>query len=36
MAKGTHTVEKIMIKLREIGVLCSQGKTIAEVVGPAE
>ena len=36
MAKKTHTVEQIIIKLREIEVLCGQGKTIAEVVRQAE
>ena len=36
MAKKTHTVEQIIIKLREIEVLCGQGKTIGEAVRQAE
>ena len=36
MAKKNYTVEQIIIKLREIEVLCSQGKTIAEAVRQAE
>ena len=32
MARKTYTVEQIIIKLREIEVLCSQGSTIAEAV----
>ena len=36
MAKKKHTVEQIIIKLREIEVLCGQGKTIAEVVRQVE
>jgi transposase-like protein len=36
MAKRNHTVEQIIVKLREIEVLCSQGKTVAEAVRQAE
>lgn len=36
MGKKTHTVEQIIIKLREIEVLCGQGKTIAEAVRQAD
>jgi len=36
MGKKTHTVEQIIVKLREIEVLCSQGKTVAEAVRQAE
>ena len=36
MAKKNYTVEQIIIKLREIEVLCGQGKTIAEAVRQAE
>jgi len=32
MAKKNYTTEQIIIKLREIEVLCGQGKTIAEAV----
>ena len=36
MAKKNYTVEQIIIKLREIEVLCGQGKTIAEAVRQSE
>lgn len=36
MAKRKYTTEQIIIKLREIEVLCGQGKTIAEAVRQAE
>lgn len=36
MAKRNYTTEQIIIKLREIEVVCSQGKTIAEAVRQAE
>ena len=36
MGKKNFTTEKIIIKLREIEVLCGQGKTIAEAVSQAE
>lgn len=32
MAKQNYTVEQIIIKLREVEVLCSQGKTIGKAV----
>ena len=32
MARKNYTVEQIIIKLREIEVLCGQGNTIAEAV----
>ena len=32
MGKITFTVEQIIIKLREVEVLCSKGKTIGEAV----
>lgn len=35
MAKKNYTTEQIIIKPREIEVLCSQGKTIAEAVRQA-
>ena len=36
MAKKNYTVEQIIIKMREIEVLCGQGKTIAEAARQAE
>ena len=36
MAKKKYTTEQIIIKLREIEVLCGQGKTISEAVRQAE
>ncbi len=36
MAKKNYTVEQIIVKLREIEVLCGQGKTIAEAARQAE
>jgi len=36
MSKKTFTTEQIIVKLREIEVLCGQGKTIAEAVRLAE
>lgn len=36
MGKKNFTTEQIIIKLRQIEVLCSQGKTIAEAVRQAE
>jgi transposase-like protein len=36
MARKNFTVEQIIIKLREIEVLCCQGKTISEAVRQAE
>ena len=36
MAKKNYTTEQIIIKPREIEVLCGQGKTIAEAVRQAE
>ena len=32
MGKKNYTTEQIIVKLREIEVLCSQGKTISEAV----
>ena len=32
MAKQNYTVEQIIIKLREVKVLCRQGKTVGESV----
>lgn len=32
MSKKTLTTEQIIVKLREVEVLCGQGKTIAEAV----
>jgi len=36
MGKKNFTTEQIIVKLREIEVLCGQGKTIAEAVRQAE
>lgn len=36
MGKKDFTTEQIIIKLREIEVLCGQGKTISEAVRQAE
>lgn len=36
MARKNFTVEQIIIKLREIEVLCRQGKTMSEAVIQAE
>ena len=36
MAKKNYTTEQIIIKLREVEVLCGQGKTIVEAVRQAE
>ena len=36
MGKKNYTVEQIIVKLREIEVLCSQGKTIGEAVRQAD
>jgi putative transposase len=36
MVKKNYTAEQIIVKLREIEVLCGQGKTIAEAVRQAE
>ncbi len=36
MARKNYTVEQIIVKLREIEVLCGQGKTIAEAARQAE
>lgn len=36
MGKKNFTIEQIIIKLREIEVLCGQGKTISEAVRQAE
>ncbi len=36
MARKQYTTEQIIIKLREIEVLCSQGKTIAEACRQSE
>jgi putative transposase len=36
MPKKTFTTEQIIVKLREIEVLCGQGRTIAEAVRQAE
>ena len=36
MGKKNFTTEQIIIKLREIEVLCGKGKTIAEAVRQAE
>ena len=36
MGKKNFTTEQIIIKLREIEVLCGQGKTISEAVRQAE
>jgi Transposase. len=35
MGKARYTVEQIIVKLREIEVLCGQGNTIAEAVRQA-
>jgi len=32
MARKNYTTEQIIVKLRQIEVLCSQGKTVAEAV----
>ena len=32
MSKKTYSVEQIIVKLREIEVLCGQGNTVAEAV----
>ena len=36
MARKKYTVEQIIVKLREVEVLCGQGKTIAEAVRRVE
>jgi transposase-like protein len=36
MGKRQYTIEQIIVKLREIEVLCGQGKTIAEAARQAE
>ena len=36
MARKKYTVEQIIVKLREIEILCGQGKTIAEAARQAE
>jgi transposase-like protein len=36
MSKKNYTVEQIIIKLREVEVLCGQGKTITEAARQAE
>ncbi len=36
MGKKNFTTEQIIIKLREVEVLCGQGKTISEAVRQAE
>ena len=36
MARKKYTVEQIIVKLREVEVLCGQGKTIAEAVHQVE
>jgi putative transposase len=36
MSKKNYTTEQIIIKLREVEVLCGQGKTIVEAVRQAE
>lgn len=36
MARKNYTAEQIIMKLREVEVLCGQGKTIAEAARQAE
>ena len=36
MARKKYTIEQIIVKLREVEVLCAQGKTIAEAVRQEE
>ena len=36
MARKNYTTEQIIVKLREIEVLCGQGRTIAEAARQAE
>ena len=36
MARKKYTVEQIIVKLREVEILCGQGKTIAEAVRRVE
>jgi len=36
MARKKYTVEQIIVKLREVEILCGQGKTIAEAARQAE
>ena len=36
MARKKYTIEQIIVKLREVEVLCGQGKTIAEAVRHVE
>lgn len=36
MGRKNYTTEQIIVKLREIEILCGQGKTIAEAVRQAE
>ena len=36
MGKKNYTTEQIIVKLREIEVLCSQGKTISEAARQSE
>ena len=36
MGRKKHSVEEIIVKLRQVEVLCAQGKTIAEAVRQTE
>ncbi len=36
MSRKTYTTEQIIVKLREVELACSQGKTIAEAARQAE
>ena len=36
MARKKYTIEQIIVKLREVEVLCGQGKTIAEAARQVE
>lgn len=36
MGRKNYTVEQIIVKLREIEVMCSQGKTVSEATRQAE
>ncbi len=36
MARKKYTIEQIIVKLREVEVLCSQGKSIAEAARQVE
>ena len=36
MARPNYTVEQIIVKLREVEILCSQGKSMGEAVSVSQ